>query len=58
MERGSDAVEKGDKPPKANDGASSGKALDCVSALQSSAHFPEVPGPIDKDSEIKPEKGI
>lgn len=58
LERGSDAVEKGDEPLKATDGTSSGKALACDSALQTTAHFPEIPGPIDKDPEIEPEKGI
>jgi len=39
-------------------GALSGKTPACGSALQTTAYFPEIPGPIDKDPQIEPEKGM
>lgn len=53
-----DAEEKGDEPPKATGGASSGKTLACDSALQTIAHSSKIPEPIGKDPEIEAEKGI
>lgn len=52
LKRGTDAVEKGDEPPKATDAKSSGNALSCDSTLQTTAY------PVHNGHEIEDEKEI